>query len=314
MALLSLKNLKKEVTKIVGADCLRDIIKYTKEHLLTEYLYGDKKETPQYPVYYALLAIFKDGFAIGYDALRQRIPAAFQCSKESLLHNIQLARKKLYRYSKAQIMLGSISELTKKSRTVKLDTVPTHDRTGKTRVHLWIDSTDVRMIGRRSMSKKDSMWSYKENSPARRFMVLSDGHGSIQKIWGPYSPKTYDGDFLKMNSSELSTELKGTTVVADCHFEAARHKDPIPGVRFLSPYPSKKRGGTKRVADENGDLDQLQENYNKIVRNVRARVESPFGLIKQRFKALKAPFSEDDSQLKYLVTFASHVENCHVQE
>jgi len=35
--------LKKEVTKIVGADCLRDIIKYTKEHLLPEYLYGDKK-------------------------------------------------------------------------------------------------------------------------------------------------------------------------------------------------------------------------------------------------------------------------------
>jgi len=50
-------------------------------------------------------------------------------------------------------------------------------------------------------------------------------------------------------------------------------------------------------------------NVKKIIRNVRARVESPFGLIKQRFKSLKGPFWEDDKQLHRLIYFAAAIEN-----
>jgi len=60
-----------------------------------------------------------------------------------------------------------------------------------------MDSSDFKMKGKRSTSTKDPFWSYKENGPARRFMMVTDGRGSVKRIWGPYSPKTYDGDFLK---------------------------------------------------------------------------------------------------------------------
>jgi len=111
-------------------------------------------------------------------------------------------------------------------------------------------------------------------------MLVTDGKGSIKKIWGPYSPKTYDGDFLKCHQSELSNVIKGCNVVADCHFAYARPQGTIGNVRFLAPYA-----------------------------RICARVESPFGLIKQRFKSLKGPFWEDDKQLHRLIYFAAAIEN-----
>jgi len=201
---------------------------------------------------------------------------------------MKAVRKSNYRWAKAQVAMPRFNQLNKNSKTIDLVQVPKKDKTGKTKVQLW---------------------SYKANGPGSRFMLLSDGKGSIKQIWGPYSPKTYDGDFLKLRKNELSGLMKGCTAVADCHFAWARPRGTIKDVRFLVPYskPGKKRKLPDDQQDQ--DLDPLQQNYNQLVRNVRARVESPFGLMKRRFTALEGPFGEDETQLKYLVHFAAVVEN-----
>ena len=48
--------------------------------------------------------------------------------------------------------------------------------------------------------------------------MLSDAMRCVRRLWGGYSPKLFDGHFLKMNSDWLLWELSGGVVVADQHF------------------------------------------------------------------------------------------------
>jgi hypothetical protein len=38
-------------------------------------------------------------------------------------------------------------------------------------------------------------------------------------MWGGYSPKVYDGEFLKMQCQFIEEELAGATVLTDNHFK-----------------------------------------------------------------------------------------------
>ena len=100
-------------------------------------------------------------------------------------------------------------------------------------------------------------------------------------------------------------------VVADGHFEWGREKGSIKGVQFLVPF-SEPRGCKRKLNDDKNEkkkLNDLQIHYNELVRAVHARVESPFGLLKQRFRSLEKPFPSSEKQLNNLVLFASAVEN-----
>src|SRR6185437_2624379 len=65
-------------------------------------------------------------------------------------------------------------------------------------VRMWADSSDF-SIARRTewRSKKGAYWSYKNNRPAQRYMLFSDGRGRVRILWGGYSPKLYDSNALK---------------------------------------------------------------------------------------------------------------------
>ncbi len=39
-------------------------------------------------------------------------------------------------------------------------------------INLWIDSADLKLIGKNSTFRKDDTWSYKENGPAQRYMFV----------------------------------------------------------------------------------------------------------------------------------------------
>jgi len=49
--------------------------------------------------------------------------------------------------------------------------------------------------------------------------------------------------------------------------------------------------------------------YRHDIFTARARVESPFGAVKQKFKSLSKPFAEDDEQLENVVTMAVGIHN-----
>lgn len=51
-------------------------------------------------------------------------------------------------------------------------------------------------------------------------------------------------------------------------------------------------------------LTKEQATYNKQHKRLRARVESVFGSVKNRFATLRVPFKESPEQLCYLVYFA----------
>eukprot|EP01133_Synstelium_polycarpum_P006689 gene6689-7779_t len=117
---------------------------------------------------------------------------------------------------------------------------------------------------------------------------------------GPYSPKTYDGDFLKHRTEEISILLERCTVIADCHFAFGRDKDAIKGVRFLVPYPETS-GKRKRDHDDIAvGVDSRRAVYNQLVRSIRARVESPFGLMKDlgHLESLKFDWSTSEYALR----------------
>jgi hypothetical protein len=49
-------------------------------------------------------------------------------------------------------------------------------------------------------------------------MVLADGKGVIRKLWGGYSPKIHDGNWLEIHKEWFEENLVGGVVVADNHF------------------------------------------------------------------------------------------------
>ncbi len=77
------------------------------------------------------------------------------------------------------------------------------------RLKFWMDSTNIKMINRKGKRKKGKNWSFKENSKGRRYMFLLDGKKRVQKWWGGYSPKVYDGDFMMVKKSWFESRLKG---------------------------------------------------------------------------------------------------------
>jgi hypothetical protein len=57
-----------------------------------------------------------------------------------------------------------------------------------------------------------------------------------------------------------------------------------------------------------------KKKYNSAVRNARARVESLFGELSTKFKALDNPWRESKHQLDYMVAFACGLNNKLISE
>lgn len=156
---------RSEVVKFVrhkvGADSLTQMTDYFKEHADDHgNLWGSEKP-PKFVSDMVLLAFLKDLKGVGYRALIEQISFGYKITHLSLEHNIQLVRQTLADWADSVIQLGNLADLKHDSARAGL----------KPRVknaNIWMDSSDFRTQGKRSMSRKDRWWSYKENSPARR--------------------------------------------------------------------------------------------------------------------------------------------------
>ena len=230
MSTLTTQFLISFVGEKLGEELLKEILNFCKKNLKKEFLYRDKKEVKRFDVYSILLTLFKDLEGIGYNILLTQVKNTFHVSKESLLHNCKTIRKTIAKWAKPYLTIPPLKQLKKYCKTIDLTSVPTIEKTGLTKVHVWMDSTDFAMTGKRSMVKTDPFWSFKENSPGRQFMCAADGSGTIIKLWGLYSPKLKDGDFLKLKKEELQQDFGACTVVADGHFEWGRKQDNIKGI------------------------------------------------------------------------------------
>ena len=49
-------------------------------------------------------------------------------------------------------------------------------------------------------------------------MIIKNDKGDVAKMWGGYSPKIYNGHFIKVVAAEIDKTIEGTNIIADHHF------------------------------------------------------------------------------------------------
>ena len=91
---------------------------------------------------------------------------------------------------------------------------------------------------------------------------------------------------MQLMRRELSGLLKGGRVIADGHFTKAG--EGYENTKFITPYlkPSDKR---RRSEEGIETLSKDKQRFNTAQRDLRARVEEPFGIIKGIFPIFTQP-------------------------
>jgi hypothetical protein len=235
----------------------------------------------------------------GYQKILKTISFLPTLSDKSFRENTRRLRAILASWGRTQIVLGTSDDWEADKNL--METNP-----DLASVNLWIDSSDFALCKYTGMSKKGSDWSYKCNSPGLRFMVLESASRKIRKIWGGYSPKMHDGEFLTLKKYYLEKRLINAVVIGDEHF--GKGNKIFERLKFRTPI--RKPGAGRPPADISKQtpkkkLTQEQKQYNKDQKALRARVESPFAWIKNNFKAFSKAWQEDGENLTNAVIFAS---------
>ena len=284
------------VTKAIGKNLKEEIQQFVESKELN--LWGTKKGN-EYTKIHVNLCLYKDMNNIGYYSLWKQIKDWYGNSHKSLCHNIKLVRVALKQWAKSVVTIGNLRIWKDVSAQVSKIAV-------LKKVNLWMDSSDFALKGKSITLTKDKYWSYKAKSLGRRYQCIFDAEGRCRAIWGGYSPKVIDSQWVEIYKDELSTKFQGAHIIADCHYYASRNK--VPGVKFVTPIPDNVKKVPEDVKSYLGILDKDKE-MNKKIRNLRARVEAPFAQIQNRFKALGGTFKDDDTQLDCLVYYALAIHN-----
>ena len=185
-----------------------------------------------------ILALYKDLFSVGFECITKTVDVGFKFRSKALRHNTKLIRKILAEWSEKQILNEGRRVWDK-----NCDLLPR--RKGLHDVNLLIDSSDFCHSVKQSTSTKDSCWSFKLNGPGQRYTVVIDAWGVVQKVWGGYSPKTYDGDWVRLCANDLLTNFKGAHIIGDVYYELGNRImkgiQATPSVNFYVPF-SEPRG------------------------------------------------------------------------
>lgn len=173
-------------------------------------------------------------------------------------------------------------------------------------VVLWIDSSDFRVKGKRSLSKKKQYYAKKLKSPGRRWVMITNVKGQVQWISNWNLPTTYDSHIVAENSKVIKKLFSGLTIVGDHHFRAVSTQ--LKKITLITP---KSRAGRRKKV--NGmlvprELSPEDEAINEVISMVRGKVEAPYGWVKARFSALSKPFYENGNQHDCLIR---HAFACH---
>jgi hypothetical protein len=258
------------------------------------------------------VCLYKDLYGVGYDRLCRHIDIGIQVRPKSLRHNVKLIRKLLAKWAANHLVNeGCASWNLQKKNFPK--------KKGFEDANLIIDSTDFPLVGKSSTSRKDPKWSFKLNGPAQRFTVIVDARGKVQGVFGGYSPKLYDGDWVKLMADMLIEKFDGGHIIGDTHYETANRIVKAKGgnthLKFYTPF-AKPRGRKRKRGEYPDDLSigvkcltKTQLTWNQKLSHIRARVESPFGLVKSRWSSLNNPFYESEEQHDYLVRIALATHN-----
>jgi len=294
---LSYQEVKKSVHKKIPPKIVKDLLDYLKSFNLP--LWGQRRPR-DFVNKMVYISLYKDLEKVGCNQLEKLLSPSIRWNHKTLLHNCKVLRGFFAEWGKSKIVQGTLPEWKRIAAGCGLD-----GPVAKT--NLWIDSTDIALTGKKSVSRKDSSWSYKKNSPGRRYMVVEDGERRVRKIWGGYSPKIYDRNFIEAIKEEFRSSFKGATFIADQHFGSC--KKFFRDVEWITKF--------EEPPEEEGNPDQKdawqltaeQKKINLQIKATRSRVESPFGIIKSKFTVLDKPFAKSPEDLDNLIFFAVGLHN-----
>ena len=114
-----------------------------------------------------------------------------------------------------------------------------------------------------------------------------DGLTGIRWIGGGYFPKIYDTTYMQLIRRELSESLKGERVIADGHFTKAGER--YENTKFIISYFKPLTGKRRRSGEGIETLSKDKQRFNTAQRDLRARVEEPFEIIKGIFPIFPPP-------------------------
>ena len=186
------------------------------------------------------------------------------------------------------------------------------------KVRLWLDSSDFALRRKKEWrNKKGPMFSYKENHPAQRYMMLSDGKTRIRRLWGGFSPKVYDSDSTLQILPPLAERLKGVDLIADNHFLSTAKA--LAG-RICIHAPTAERDRSETEFDEETIRTGVglsfptreESQRNASIRHLRSPVERPFGKLKTLFKCFKPYWPGNPERQNKAVYFACGVHNWRI--
>lgn len=289
-------SLYSEVTRKVGKESKAEMISWMNDRDVN---YWGMIKGEDIQKVHVNLTLYKDLFNLGFLSLWSKIKHWYGNSHKSLAHNIKLTRKNLKIWARNSMVRGdlqtwnNISDQVKKIQKLK-------------KVCLWMDSSDFSLIGKSQKLTKDLYWSFKNKSIGRRFQFIFDAEGRCRALWGGYSPKIIDSQWVELYKNELTDKFNGAHIIADGHYYASRLKSQ--GVTFVTPIPETVKIVPNDLQQYLG-ITQKDRDMNLKIRNLRARVENPFGQVKGKFKALSNTFQEDAEQLECLVFIAFAIHN-----
>jgi hypothetical protein len=269
------------------------------------HLWGERKSL-SFVMDSMLLTIYHDINMKGYMEISKEVKRWYNVNHKSLNHNIYICRKELYEWmSDVWFCSGDYKDWNKDAKICRL--------IGEFKnANLWMDSTDIPKEGIRKYSRKSREWSYKLKRPGRFYMVIMYAKRRIRFKFNGYFNKIYNKDFLKAKQEYLDLVCLNGIIVADNHFEKGRKM--FKNVKFLVNYKEKKDNSIDDNTKEVINLTYKQRAFNKKHRKVRARVESPFGEMKNSFKCLKIPFRDGDEQMDYAVTYIMGFHNINIKK
>jgi len=173
---------------------------------------------------------------------------------------------------------------------------------------LCVDSLAIRKFGKARSSDWD--WSKKLRALAKHFMVLWDGGGRIQKIWGGFSPKLLDEQIVELQRDWWMEQCKGAVVVGDSKFSEAREYVDSRATTFHVPYAEPRRNKAGQICGKGAvPPTKEQKKYNAAVAELKGCVENVGETMKRKFHALQRPWRESDKQLDHLMYIAAGVCN-----
>ena len=115
-------------------------------------------------------------------------------------------------------------------------------------------------------------------------------------------PKIDYNSFLQLQRDILERIFKNGVVSGDCGFSVG--KKIFDSVEFVVPFSKPVGRPKKGQHKEERMLSRRQEKWNCEMRAVRARVELPYALLKNRWKALGVPFRDGTQAQDHLVRLA----------